>query len=308
MSIVFNALLPVLLVIATGYLVARMGIITGEQWRGIERIAYFVLFPAIIIATVAQTDFMALPAFEMSATLVASVITMAVIALGLQPLLRRVFLVDGPRFTSVFQGATRWNTFVALAIANKMLGPDGVALLAVAIVAMVPLLNVMCVLVLSHFTSGAAPGVRKIVLDLVRNPFIWSTATGLALNVTGLPLPLFAWSTLEILGSAALPIGIVCVGAGLDLNALRRPGPALSTALVLKLAVMPVLGFSYATLMGVHGPAFTAVMIAMSLPSAGGSYLLARQMGGDAKLMAEILTLQTLAAAVTMPIALLVAV
>ena len=89
MSVVVNALLPVLLVIATGHLVARMGIITGEQWRGIERIAYFVLFPAIIIATVAQTDFMALPAFEMSATLVASVVAMAAIALALQPLLRR---------------------------------------------------------------------------------------------------------------------------------------------------------------------------------------------------------------------------
>ena len=308
MSVVVNALLPVLLVIATGHLVARMGIITGEQWRGIERIAYFVLFPAIIIATVAQTDFMALPAFEMSATLVASVVAMAAIALALQPLLRRVFAIDGPRFTSVFQGATRWNTFVALAIADELLGADGVALLAVASVAMVPLLNVICVLVLSHFTSGPAPGIRKILLDLIRNPFIWSTATGLLLNVTGLPLPRFAWSTLEILGSAALPIGIVCVGAGLDLNALRRPGPALTSALLLKLALMPVLGFGFASLMGVEGPAFTAVMIAMSVPSAGGSYLLARQMGGDAKLMAEILTLQTLAAAVTMPIALLVAV
>ncbi|WP_349361303.1 AEC family transporter [Stappia sp.] len=304
MTSVLNALLPVLLVIAAGHVVARMGLITGEQWRGVERIAYFVLFPAIIIATVAQTDFMALPAFEMSVTLMLSILAMAALTLALHPLLTRVFGLDGPRYSSVFQGATRWNTFVALAIADEMLGADGLALLAVAIVAMIPLLNIVNVLVLARFASGTTPGPGKILLDLGRNPFIWSTAVGLLLNLSGLPLPRFAWSTLEILGSAALPIGIVCVGAGLDLAALRRPGPALTSSLVLKLAVMPALGFGFATLMGVTGPAFAVVMIAMAVPSASGSYLLARQMGGDAKLMAEILTLQTLVAALTMPLAL----
>lgn len=308
MNGILNALVPVLLVIAAGHVVARMGLITGDQWRGIEKIAYFLLFPAIIISTVARTDFMAIPAFEMSAALVLSIFAMTALALALQPLLKRSFGVDGPRFSSVFQGATRWNTFVALAIADELLGADGVALLAVAVVAMIPLLNIINVLVLSRFASGEAPGAAKIALDLIRNPLIWSTAVGLAINLTGLPLPRFAWSTLEILGSAALPIGIVCVGAGLNLGSLRRPGPALTSATLLKLAVMPLFGFLFATLIGVHGPAFTAVMIAMSVPSAGNAYLLARQMGGDAPLMAEILTLQTLVAAVSMPLVLLIAV
>ncbi|MCA1300400.1 AEC family transporter [Stappia indica] len=308
MSGVLNALIPVLLVIAAGHVVARMGLITGDQWRGIEKITYFLLFPAIIISNVARTDFMALPAFGMSATLVLSILAMAALGLALQPLLRRAFAIDGPRFTSIFQGAIRWNTFVALAIADELLGADGVALLAVAIVAMVPLLNVICVLVLSRFASGSAPGARKLILDLLKNPFIWSTGLGLLLNISGLPLPGFAWSTLTILGSAALPIGIVCVGAGLDLNALRRPGPALTTATLLKLLVMPAFGLLFASLIGLEGPARIAVLIALSVPSAGGSFLLARQMGGDAKLMAEILTLQTLAAALTMPLVLLLAV
>jgi hypothetical protein len=302
-----NALIPVLLVIAAGNIVARMGLITGDQWRGIEKIAYFLLFPALIIRTVARTDFMSIPAFGMSAALVLAIFAMSALALALQPLLRARFGVEGPRFSSVFQGATRWNTFVALAIADELLGADGVALLAVAVVAMIPLLNIINVLVLSRFASGTAPGAARIALDLVRNPLIWSTALGLAINVAGLPLPRFAWSTLEILGSAALPIGIVCVGAGLNLGALRRPGPALTTATVLKLVVMPLFGFLFATLIGVHGPAFTAVMIAMAVPSAGNAYLLARQMGGDAPLMAEILTLQTLVAAVSMPLVLLLA-
>uniref|UniRef100_UPI003BAB78E4 AEC family transporter n=1 Tax=Stappia sp. TaxID=1870903 RepID=UPI003BAB78E4 len=307
MSAILDALLPVLLVIAAGHLVARLGIITGDQWRGVERVAYFLFFPSIVFAAVARTDFMALPAFGMSATLMLSVLAMTATALVLRPVLAARFGISGPRFTSIFQGSVRWNTFVAMAIAENMLGPEGLALLAVAIVAMIPLINVLCVLVLSRFASGEAPGARKILLDLARNPFIWSTGAGLLANASGLPLPEIAWSTLDMLGSAALPVGIVCVGAGLDLRALRRPGPALTSALILKLMLMPLFGFGFAMLIGITGPALAAVMISMSVPAAGASYLLARQMGGDAPLMAEILTLQTLSAAVTMPIVFLIA-
>src|SRR5690606_24540649 len=143
-----------------------------------------------------------------------SILTVAALALALRPLLARWFAMSGPRFTSVFQGAIRWNTFVALALGGELIGADGLALLAVAIVAMIPVLNVICVLVLTRYASGTAPGWRKILIDLIKNPFIWSTSLGLFLNVTGLPLPGFVVSTLTMLGSAALPIGIVCVGAG----------------------------------------------------------------------------------------------
>lgn len=307
MMLIVNALLPVLLVIAAGNVVARMGIITEEQWRGVEKIAYFLLFPAIIIHTVARTDFGALPAIGMAATLLGSILVTASLALALRPLLQSRFRVDGPRFTSIFQGAIRWNTFVALALADEMIGADGVALLAVAVVTMIPVLNVISVVVLARYAHGTPPGAGRIALDLVRNPFIWSTATGLFLNFTGLPLPAFFMSTLKILGSAALPIGIVCVGAGLNLGALRRPGPSLTTSAILKLGVMPLVAFTIAELIGIEDKALIAVMIAMSVPTASGSYLLARQMGGDSKLMAEILTFETVLAAITMPIVFLLA-
>ena len=131
MSAILDALLPVLLVIAAGHLVARLGIITGDQWRGVERVAYFLFFPSIVFAAVARTDFMALPAFGMSATLMLSVLAMTATALVLRPVLAARFGISGPRFTSIFQGSVRWNTFVAMAIAENMLGPEGLALLVV---------------------------------------------------------------------------------------------------------------------------------------------------------------------------------
>ncbi len=307
MTMILNALLPILLVIGIGNCVARLKLITGEQWHGIEKIAYFVLFPALLISTVAKTDFMALPAFEMAGAMIGSILIMAAVCLALRPFLCNWFSIDGPRYTSIFQGALRWNSFVALALADELMGSEGLALLAVAMVAMIPLLNVLCVTVLSRYAgSGEAPGLRKIGRDLLRNPLILSVLIGIVINASGLPLPHVMTATLSILGQAALPIGIVCVGATLDLGALRRPGPALASAAILKLVIMPLIAFGLCQALSLNGPAFTAVIIAMAVPTASGAFLLARQMGGDAKLMAEIITFQTVLAMVSMPLALMI--
>lgn len=302
MLMTINALLPVILVIAVGYLVARTGIIPGNQWHGAERLTYFVLFPAILFKTIALVDFSKLPTLHMGVALLCAIVTMALVMLAVRPMLFRIWGIDGPRFTSIFQGALRWNGFIALAIAAEFIGADGVALLAVAMVFMIPVLNVICVLVLSAFTGGPAPSGAKILRDLYTNPLIVSILAGLIANLAGMPIPSIVQSTLTILGSAALPVGIVCVGASLDLSSLRRPGPALTSGTLIRLLGMPLIAAGFGTLFGVTGPALTATVIASSVPSAGTSYILAKQMGGDAKLMAEILTLQTVAAIVTIPL------
>lgn len=302
MLVTIHALLPVILVIASGYLVARTGIITGDQWHGIERLTYFVLFPAILFKTTALVDFSSLPTLPMGATLFASIFTMAAIMLVLRPVFLSVWGITGPRFTSIFQGVLRWNGFIALAVAAEVIGSDGVALVAVAMVFLIPPLNAMCVLVLSRYAGGEAPSAAKILRDLYTNPFILSILAGLAANLSGLPIPSILQSTLTILGSAALPVGIVCVGAGLDLAALRRPGPALASGTLIRLIGMPLVVAGFAWVFGITGPALAAIIIAASVPSAGSAYVLARQMGGDAKLMAEILTLQTVVGIVTIPL------
>lgn len=302
MLMTINALLPVILVIAIGHLVSRTGIISGDQWRGIEQLAYYVLFPAILIETIGRVRFDELPALEMGGALLSSVLAMGVLLLLLRPVLQKVWSIEGYRFTSIFQGSVRWNTFIALALAANLIGVEGLALLAIAMVFMIPVLNVMSILVLSRYAGGEPPTVRKILKDLFTNPFIVSILVALAINLTGLPLPEFVWSTMDILGSAALPVGIVCVGAGLDLSALRRPGPALTTGTLVRMLLMPLIAAGFAMLYGVTGAAQTATIIAASVPAASSSYILAKQMGGDAKLMAEILTLQSLLAVATIPL------
>ncbi len=300
----FAALTPVILVIASGYLIARTGLITGEQWRGVEKLAYFALFPAVLFRTISQADFSSFPTLNMGGSLLASIFLMTTILLLARTAFERIWGIEPARFTSIFQGTLRWNAMIALAIADNVAGDVGLAMLAVAMVFMIPVLNILSILILSHYASGTAPSAAKILRDLYTNPFIVSIGAGVLFNISGLTLPFVIEDTLEIFSRAALPIGIICVGAGLDLGSLRRPGPALTIGTFLRPIFMPLFAFGFASLFGVGGPALIVVIIACSVPCASNSYLLARQMGGDAKLMAEIITLQTLVAMLTVPLAL----
>lgn len=297
---VFNSLIPVFLVIAAGWGLKARGIISDSQWAGFERVTYLVLFPAVLISTLSMARLGDVPFALVAATLVSSILVITALLLALRPFLLR-YGIDGPAFTSVFQGSARWNTFVALALAGSLFGQAGVALMAIAIATMIPLLNVLSVLVLSHFAAGKTLNLRETLVALIRNPFIWSSIIGLALNPVSTFIPATVVSAVDIIGKGGLAAGLLVTGSGLDLRRLARPQLSHGIAVILKLAAMPLLTLGIGHLMGLSGTAMAVSVIAASVPTATGSYILARQMGGNAPLMAEITTLQTLAALLTLP-------
>lgn len=299
---VLDSLLPVFLVIATGWATRAAGIIDDRQWAGFERATYYIFFPAVIIDTLVRADLREVPVLGIGGALVGGILCTAALLIALRRPLARWCAVDGPAFTSVFQGATRWNSFVAIALAASLFGKPGVTLIAVAVAAMIPLLNVLAVAVLVRYAGGPPQRPRDILRTLVTNPFIWSCAVGIALNILNPPLPKALLNYADMLGRASLGAGLLVVGAGIDLGRLARPQAAHTVSILLKLAAMPALVCGFATLFGVSGTGFAIAMLAASVPTASGSYILARQLGGDAPLMAEILTLQTLLAMATLPL------
>lgn len=297
------ALLPVLIIIAVGWWLRWSGVVPSEQWPGFEAIAYNVFFPSIIIATLVRADFHVLPWQGLGAALFLAIVVMTLICFAVRAAAGQAMRLDGPRFTSVLQGATRWNTFVGLALGATLYGDEGLALMAVAIVAMIPILNVISVGALAWLVPNGDLTAGSFLVEFAKNPFNWSCAVGILINLTGVPIPVPVLTALDLLGQAALAGGVLAVGAGLDLSALRRPGPALTLATLLRLVGMPILAALWCAMFGVTGMALGVAIVATAVPTASGAYLLARKMGGDAKLMAEIITLQTLAAAVTFPLA-----
>jgi len=306
MAAVFASLVPTFLIIATGWLCRATGFVGEQHWVGIERATYVIFFPALLIDTLSRADLSSVPVLGVGGALMGSILLMAALVLALRPLLARRFEMDGPTFTSVFQGATRWNTFVGLAVAGSLFGPRGVALIAVAIAAMVPLLNLLAFYVFVRFAGRPRQSPTQILRSFATNPFIWSCAVGIALNGLAPPLPKPLAAYIDLLGRAALAAGLLIVGAGLDIRRLARPGIPHFIASGLKLLLMPLLAVGLARVIGIQGNDLVVTIIAASVPSASAAYVLARQMGGNAPLMAEILTLQTLMALVSMPVLIVV--
>lgn len=302
MTSVLASLVPVFLVILAGWLARVTCFVEEKHWPGLEKVTYVVFFPAIIIATLARAELADVPVGGVGAALVAAIAVNAGGLLAARKALAMRAGISGPSFTSIFQGATRWNTFVALAVAGSLYGERGLALMAVAIAVMIPILNLAAIGVLVRYAGGPPQSAREILRAIVTNPFIWSSAIGVFINATGLVPPMVLIDFVDILGRAALAAGLLVVGAGLDMRRLATPGRAHWIAIAAKMLVLPVVAVTLARLLGVAGDDLVVVAIASSVPTASGGYILAKQMGGDAPLMAEIITLQTVAAMLTMPV------
>jgi malonate transporter and related proteins len=302
MAVVIAALLPVFLLIVLGFVLKQTLIKPETQWVGLERLTYYVLLPLFLIQTLVKADLSTVPVGGVGGALLLSALAISLLCLALHPLLARAS-VDGPAFTSIFQGATRWQTYVALSVSGSLFGNPGLAIASVAMIAIVPMVNVFSVAVLAQYASAEKRSAGSIVVTVAGNPLIWACAIGLAINIAHLPLPKLWHEVADALGRSSLAIGLLVTGAGLQLKGLLRPSLAAGVAVVLKLVLMPVIAVALALRFGITGDNLAVVTICSAVPTASSAYVLARQMGGDAPLLAQIITLQTILAAVTMPIA-----
>jgi malonate transporter and related proteins len=302
MAIVIAALLPVFLLIVLGLILKRSLMRLETQWHGLERLTYYVLLPMLLIQTLVKADLTKVPVVGVGGALLISALAMSLLCLALRPLLARMD-IGGPAFSSIFQGATRWQTYVALAISENLYDDTGLALASVAMVAIIPLVNVFGVAVLAHYASPEKQSARAIAMTVVRNPLIWACAIGLAVNMVHLPLPKIWHEVADALGRSSLAIGLLVTGAGLHLEGLFRPSVGAAIGVVLKLVLMPAMAVALALLFGLTGANLVIVTACAAVPASSSGYVLARQMGGDAPLLAQIITLQTIFAALTMPVA-----
>lgn len=300
---VFGALAPIFLLILLGHMIRRHAVVPDAFWPPADRLTYFLFFPCLIITELAKADLGHLAVGPMAAAMAGGVVSAAVIMLAA----RRWTGLDGPAFTSVFQGSMRMNTYVGLAGARALYGAPGVTLLAVGIAIVIPLVNILCVIVHARFgrdTTGTSVGA--IAGGLIRNPIILAAAVGAWLNLSGIGLPPVAGPVVDILARAALPVGLLSVGAGLDLTAARGAGGGVAIATVTKLLLVPAITALLGMLLGVQGLTLTIAILFNALPCSASAYALARQMGGDYRLIAGIITVQTALAVVTIPLVLAV--
>ena len=296
--LIISALLPVFLLIALGWGIRRTGFLEATAWPPMERLIYFILFPCLLVQNLATADLGGIDFAPMGAALLSAIFIMT----GGLSLMRTRLQLSGPEYSSLFQGAVRWNGFVGIAAASSLFGGAGLARMAIAISLMVPTVNLLSIYVLTRYASTETANLRSALIAVVRNPLILACLSGIALNIGGAGLAPLINDTLKVLGSAALPLGLLAVGAALDLSNMRQFGGTVFLGTALKMLGMPILVASTAWIFGVQGLTRDVAILCASVPGATSAYILARQLGGDAPMMASMITASTISALVTMPL------
>lgn len=299
MLTIFNALAPIFALIALGYLLRKKGFLAPDFWAGVDRLNFYVLFPVLLVVSIGGAELDLASAWPMGLVLVAMTVILSTALI----LARPVLPLPGPAFTSVFQGAIRWNAFLALAAGATLFGDEAIAWVGVAMAFLVPPINVFCVVAFARYGQELDPG--RTVLLVLKNPIIIGTLLGIAVNLAGTGLPGLSGSVLELLGRAALPLGLLSVGAGLSIRAAKKAGVTVLATVGLKQIAAPLVVAGLGLAIGLTGLPYQAAVLCAMAPTAMNSYVMARQLGGDAELMASIITGSTLMAMVTMPVMLL---
>jgi len=285
-------LLPDFALIVCGYLICRHTALARPVWDGAERLVYYLLFPALLFNAIVRNPLALGDALPLAGSALAVVGVGVLLAYGL----RSFAGVDERLHASGAQTAFRFNSYVALALSERLAGGPGVAWMALLISVCVPLCNVAAVWPL------ARQGGHGYARELMRNPLILATGSGLLFNLLGLRLPELASTTLGRMGAAALPLGLMAVGAGLQLGALRE-GPKLAAALLtIKHLLMPAVAVALVLALQLPPGQQVIVVAFAAMPTASSAYVLAVRMGGHGPFTAGLVTVSTLAGMAGLPL------
>lgn len=296
MQTIFLAIAPVFALILMGYGLRRGGIPSTEFWNLNDRLVYWVLMPSLFFAKISEADLsggLGDYALLLYAGFFAAIFCGWLFGRG----------VAAPQASSLLQGSARFNTFIGLAIAEAVFGTKGLQVAVLGSALLVPVVNVTVVTLMTRQLGG---GGKSIVRGLLTNPLILSICAGVIFNFAGLNEVPILHETARILGNAALPIMLLCVGANLKLRGLHGSGRIIGFSMIGKFLINPIAVILAARFLGPDPLAFQVALIFAALPTGVASYTLAREMRGDAGLMAAIITTQTLLSFATLPLTLLI--
>lgn len=280
-------------------------------WQWAEKLVFYILFPPLLLISIATSR---LSVSQSSEFLAAGLATMS-LGVVLAWSVRYVVRADQVTHASVFQCGFRFNTYIGFALCSRLFGEEGFALLALIMAFWVPVSNTIAVAVLAFAVArrdaarntatgsevNAAQLLRSTLAAVIRNPLIIATLCGLGINVSGIALPQVAVDFMRHLGSASLAMGLLCIGAGLRLKGMRGSFKLLAASSFVRLVAISVVAVVMIHLFDLSPLAAGVLLIFTSLPTGQSCYVMTANMRGDAAAVANITTVQTVAAMATLP-------
>lgn len=291
-------LLPDFSLILCGWLLCRHTPLNRKVWEPVEALVYYFLFPVLLFQSIVRKPL----DLGAASSLIAAGVVLGLCTIALAYLLPRLPLlgrhIDPRQYAAGAQVAFRFNSFIGLALVDRLAGPSGMQLLAILMGISIPLINVAAVWPMAH-QSGTPLGSA-----LVRNPLIIATLGGLLANVAGFTIPSWLDPAVSRIGAASLALGLMTAGAGLQFGSLAHSKALATSVLVIKHLASPLLALALAHLFRLD-PAQTRIFLCFSaLPTAPTAYVLATRMGYDGTFVAALITLSTMLGAASLPLAL----
>jgi predicted permease len=291
-------LFPDFSLILCGYFLCRYTALNRTVWQQAESLVYYFLFPVLLFHSIVKSplDIQATSSFLMAG------LSMGLLGIGLSyslpywPWLGRH--IDKRDHAASAQISFRFNSFIALALVERLSGAEGLLLISVLIGFCVPMFNVGAI------WPMARHGENGFWKELVRNPLILATSGGLVFNLVGLRIPAFMDPTLNRIGAASLALGLMAAGAGMEFKALNQGKLLGALVLLLKHLVLPCLAWGLAQFFELNSVQTTVLLIFSALPTASTCYVLASRMGYNGPYVAGLVTLSTLLGIVSLPFAL----
>lgn len=291
-------LLPDFSLILCGYLLCRHTALNRTVWGPVESLVYYFLFPLLLFQSIVKSP------LDLAATshLIGAGVSLGLAGIAMAyslpylPGLRRY--IDRREHAASAQVAFRFNSFIGLALAERLAGSQGLQLIAVLIGVCVPLFNVAAVWPMArHAGSG-------FLRELVRNPLILATASGLAANLLGFSLPDWSLPTLSRIGASSIVLGLMAAGAGMQLGHLSQAKTLAVAVLSIKHVLMPLAALGLGRAFGLDAVQSSILMAFSGLPTASSAYVLAARMGYNGGYVAGLVTLSTLLGVASLPFAL----
>jgi len=300
---IFLLISPVFILIILGNLLRRVRVPDLSFWHVSDKLIYWVLIPALLFHHVSQ--------ITLSSTMLANyavvILSGLFVVTTLSFIAGKLFGYTPQIWTSVMQGAARHNAFIALAIAGSLFGDEGLALGAIFMVILIPIINIVIVSAMASTLNqdtdnNSRPGIFDVLFELIKNPFILAIAAGLIISFVDTDRISIIHETTGLLGSAALPIMLLSIGANIKIREISSTITPIIIANVLKLLIFPIVVFFVAKSMNLSLFETTIAVIFAAVPTAASSYSLAKQFGGETQLMTSIITIQVALSFITIPI------
>ena len=298
---IFISIIPIFMLIVTGYIIKLYFIKDTDFWDKIEHLVYYFLLPILLVKSIINAKLDSVNILDYIIVLLLPTLLVAIILVTL----KKYTKFKNRDFTSIFQGSIRYNSYVLLSVLLILLPNNGMLYFGIITIVMIITTNLLSVFILSIYSEGKYDiDWKKVIKKIIYNPLIFSSVIGLLLNLVGFKLPNILQTYFTYISSAALTLSLLAVGAGLKLNTVNSDKVYIFIPVVIKLLILPLLYYFAVSMIYLDNSSKISILIYASVPTAGNAYILAKQMGGNHSLMASIVTFTMLISIITIPLVL----